>query len=761
MSRIKLDLNDFKHVSSDDKSTKLRHKAGHYLVLAHNALSPDAQKQLGALSKMSSEAQTSSQANEARDQKMAEGGETKVQYPAQADRTTDKPPVNTDPIPANVNTPKSISEALERLKHPMAKGGPVQANPKLQQSHKQPPMPKLADGTKQPLLSQEDYAKKIHGEDSYGGGQKITAPAPDDKSADAEIKDAEAIGEDEASKKPIVDEIKDESDALMAPKPAIPQGAMPAAMQEQPQNEIPSDRLQVQKLYNALVSSNVNDPNGVNTRPWAVFGPNGEPPKSFDANSWAQAEKQMEEQKADAAGASQQKTQQIQADNAVRQRAGLPPIEMPGANQPTPAPDMPPTVPQTDSMAQPAPAKDELGQSMEDSQGMLQEGMTNRLAGINQGAEAVGNLGEKQAAIRNMDEAAKQDAQLLYKKTYDNLEAERQNHMADIKNGYIDPDKYWSNHSKLAAGIGMILAGFNPTNSPNAAINFLKFQMEQNLQAQRENLGAKQNLLSANLRQFGNLRDAMDMTRLMQNDLMQSQLAEAAAKAQSPMAKAAALDAAGKLQMESAPQFQTFAMRRALTGMAGSGGPQSEAAYNHMLQYLRLLNPEQAKEMESHHVPGVGNASITVTPEVRSQLIAKQNLHDRAMDLLQFVNTHTTMNPMSADYKIGQQKALNLQQLWRDGVLSGVYKEGEQPLLDKVVNEKNPAGVLKSINSIPKLKELVQSNAAASNTLRTAYGLPKVQVATQNNQSPQAALNWAKANPQDPRAQQILKRLGQ
>lgn len=51
MSRIKLDLNSFKHIGSDKHSTTLEHKDGHRLTLAHNALSHESKSQLEALRK--------------------------------------------------------------------------------------------------------------------------------------------------------------------------------------------------------------------------------------------------------------------------------------------------------------------------------------------------------------------------------------------------------------------------------------------------------------------------------------------------------------------------------------------------------------------------------------------------------------------------------------------------------------------------------------------------------------------------------------
>ena len=87
------------------------------------------------------------------------------------------------------------------------------------------------------------------------------------------------------------------------------------------------------------------------------------------------------------------------------------------------------------------------------------------------------------------------------------------------------------------------------------------------------------------------------------------------------------------------------------------------------------------------------------------------------------------------------------------------------PLLDKVL-EANPAGVFKELNSVPKLKEMVNLNGMSKNMILKSYGIvpwnAQQQQAEhqQSNQNPaQAAMAWAKANPKDPRAAQILQRL--
>lgn len=391
-----------------------------------------------------------------------------------------------------------------------------------------------------------------------------------------------------------------------------------------------------------------------------------------------------------------------------------------------------------------APQGDGLAQGMDATAGMMQAGYNNQMKGIQDTASAQGKLGEAQAQLMQQNIEAQQHAQGAFKSQFDALEQERQAHMQDIKDGHIDPNKYWTgdkdgngSHSKIAAGIGMILAGFNPTNNPNAAINFLKSQMDMNLEAQKQNLGAKQNLLSANLRQFGNLKDATDMTRLMQADVMHNQLMQAAATAQTPMAKAAAEQAAGKLQMEYAPIQQQFAMRRAMMGLANNGAkgdPTDTKAAEQMISYARMTNPEMAKEMESRLIPGVGMAKLPIPNEARTEITAKQSLDHAAQDLMQYSKTHTNLIPGTAEYTYGEAKALAFQQKVREGLLGTVFRESEKPLLEKFVKD-NPAGAMKSLSTQPQLRSIIDSNNMSLNALKQSYGLPQ----TKTQSAPQFA----------------------
>lgn len=684
--RVALDFKQFKHVSSDGKTTKLKHQDGHFLVLSHKSLSHEAQKQLGALSKVTAENVSHSehsQSNANNERQMSNGGKV------------------VDKSQSNENAMLPESEARDKAVQYGKGEAPTRSASQVLQDA-------AANWWDAPQKKAEggDVEERVHAPDNYGKPEAI--------------RDISSVPDEAIADQPALDE----NEQLIDKSAAVP-------LQAAAQSQVSNDRVEVQKLYNSIVSGNPNNSaSQINTRPWAVFGPNGEPPKAFDANSWTQAEQMAEKLKSDATGVSQEKQGQIQADNEVRMRAGLPPMEVPaGAIQP-PQPKGN-IEPQASSMAQSMPEQqDSMQAGMGNQADLMQQGYQNEMAGVQGMAKAEGGLGQEQAKAYNTNIEAGNNAQLLFNERYKALEAERQAHMADIKNAHIDPDKYWNNHSKIAAGIGMILAGFNPSGTPNAAIQYLQHQMDQNIEAQKQNLNSQQNLLAANLRQFGNAKDAVDMTRLMQADIMQNALGKAAAEAKNPMAQQAALIAQGKLQKEYAPLQMQMAMRQAMTKIAQnpSGDPARDVATaNHMVSYFRASGMlDQAKEMESRIVPGVGVATIPVPEATRTQLVAHQQLDNAAKDLYKWASTHSTIVPGTAEYNVGAQKAQALQQMYRHGQLHTVYREGEQPLLDKVVNG-NPAGFLKYFSSLPKLKEVIEQNDRQANILKQSSGLRPAQ----------------------------------
>lgn len=359
-------------------------------------------------------------------------------------------------------------------------------------------------------------------------------------------------------------------------------------------------------------------------------------------------------------------------------------------------------------------------------------GFNEQMQGITKGAEAEAAAANAQAEDLRQGIEKQQEFAKSFQENYTSLNNERLAHLKDIEDGHIDPNKYWDNHSKLAAGIGMILAGFNMTDRPNAAIDFLKHQMDLNIKGQAANLESKQNLLRANLQQFGNLRDAASMTKVMQSDMLANKLKMEAAKATDPLVKARAMETAGKLEMASMPEFMNLSMRRALIQSAegGGNGPKNP---EQLLSILRVMNPPMAKEMESRYVPGVGFASVPIEAKSREEITSRESLQTQVRNLRDWAAKHSgefkLMNPTDVNY--GQALAKSVQDAYRRANGQGVFREAESNFVKGIVDDK-PTAFFNKFRTDPKYKALEDSNLIQLNAVKKMHGLPESQPSAYN-----------------------------
>lgn len=401
--------------------------------------------------------------------------------------------------------------------------------------------------------------------------------------------------------------------------------------------------------------------------------------------------------------------------DAIPSKEFIPPPE----SQATPAPEAPKQPPSdldAGPAQQPQPKEPEAPSAGAGIQGSY-----------DQMIQATKNIGKAQGAIAEGQRQALQEAQIakeqadapMREKANQYLQ-EMHNVAEDIKNGHIDPNKYLNDMGtagKIATGIGLILGGIGGglTGKDNPAQKFLDSQIDRSIAAQQAELGKKENLLSAYARQFGNIQQARDFTRLSMKDKIDQDIQKAALAQGTPMAMEQAKLHAAELQKDKA---LTSAKWGAINTIQHGGAP--ENSVNSALQSLDLVDPEAAKHLRGRMVPGVGMATIEVPSDVRSKILSQRQLDERAKDLLAFAKQHAgSLDPrVKAE---GQQKVLALQSLYREGTLGTVYKEGEQPLLDKIV--KDPTSFFNSYGNVPKLQELIRSNDARYGTLKQQYGI--------------------------------------
>jgi hypothetical protein len=343
--------------------------------------------------------------------------------------------------------------------------------------------------------------------------------------------------------------------------------------------------------------------------------------------------------------------------------------------------------------------------------------------GINEDAAVKGAQGVlDQNALQNNIEAQRA-AQASFQDASNDVNGELDGVIKDLQANHIDPNKYWTgdaqgngSHSKIAAGLGMILAGFNPTNRPNAAIEMLQHQMDRNLQGQVADMDRKKTLVGAYMQKYHNKRDAIDMARITQNAIMEHSLQQNAASLAGPQAKANADKALSVLQQQRAQWQMQLGLRQSLMNLAGAnGGPVNDAAIQHSLAYADMMHDPQAKEMRQRYFPGLGIAQTIPSEQQRADVLNHKNVLDLISKAQALANKRGTAT--SWDEIQGGKTLINeLQSAIRTGEHQGTYKEGDAGFLNDTIGS-NPAGFSAALTSSPKLKQLmsIYSNSYQNN----------------------------------------------
>lgn len=367
-----------------------------------------------------------------------------------------------------------------------------------------------------------------------------------------------------------------------------------------------------------------------------------------------------------------------------------------------------------------------------------------------------------QLSLQKQQEKLQQNAD-LYQGHINELDTHRQDLNKAIQDQKIDPNHYMNSMSTgkhIMTSIGLLLGGYSAgvSGGPNPALQKLNDNISRDIDAQKAELNKKENLLSSNMKQYGNLRDAEAVTRIQLSDIASNALAQNAAKMADPAAKARADQAIGQLNQKVAPIMSQLAMKRTIAQTASSG----QGDTGELIKQLRVMNPEMAKEMESRYVPTVGMAQIPLTAEVRNNILAKQQLSGALKELQDWSAKHSgSVDPATVNY--GATKAAEIQSMYRNAINGGVFKKGEQEFIDNIIDS-DPTKFFNSIRVAPKIKAVQETNDSQLNSLKRSVGLP-VQASAQEimaNLSPQqqSFLKWSKANPTRPEAQAVFKKLG-
>lgn len=196
--------------------------------------------------------------------------------------------------------------------------------------------------------------------------------------------------------------------------------------------------------------------------------------------------------------------------------------------------------------------------------------------------QATRNIGKIQQdaftqSANTQDKLAKDIANLdaQTKKIIAPINAELDNLAQGIKDYKIDPNRLWNNSSTgnkvlaaISIGLSGIGAGLQGPNAKNMAMETIYRSIDQDIEAQKMELGKKQTLFSDNLKRLGNAQSAEAMAKMQLITAAQAQISASGARANSAEAAQRMQLALSALQLEK----DKLAQKVGIFQMAQKGG---------------------------------------------------------------------------------------------------------------------------------------------------------------------------------------------
>lgn len=378
---------------------------------------------------------------------------------------------------------------------------------------------------------------------------------------------------------------------------------------------------------------------------------------------------------------------------------------------------------------------------------------------------------EQNAQAYGAEAQGMQDLHKKYEEIGNQIHQKYEDLSAQVEKGHIDPSQWWNNKStgsQIATAIGMMFAGagLGASGHPELASKAIDDAINRDIDAQKSDLSNKQSLLGKYMEMYNNLPQAEAAARLTMHAATEGLVNQHAAKLNSQNAPMVATLFAADNRKKGLQQVEGLAKSQALKGMydemngAGSGKPKSnsEASFVEDMNRKRLLLPDQGKVMESRYLPGVGVASREIPDKVREELITRKDLSEKIAELENFArkNSGTLFDRKIVNQ--GKALAANVQDAYRRGNQQGVFKPSEAEFVNKSINE-DPTAYFSKYRNIPGYQTARKLNEDTVKLYQKSYGVKPFQEEQSGNQN-QAAMEWLKANSNDPRAEAVRKKLG-
>lgn len=343
---------------------------------------------------------------------------------------------------------------------------------------------------------------------------------------------------------------------------------------------------------------------------------------------------------------------------------------------------------------------------------------------------------------------------------HQDLDAESLAWQHDLANQHITPKTYESmfgNESTLGK-IGMLFGiivgnGGAVQGKSNAVLDMMTKEINNDLEAQKASKANAQNFIKMNMerqlndqtiknmQKSGKLTEAQTSGALLENSIKANALAHnqtnwsaldsLAQKVklmsdndpQKPIAQNTLAMMYQRMTLENSSVNAQAAAASALANFGGSNSSGSnEAQFQQNNKMLRMSgNEAQAKDNEAKHFPGIpGKASKDLHPDQEEYLRSGTQFDSQLRDFIKWTKKHSgDINP--SDMREGQAMAAELQGAYRQATHGGVFKEGEQNFISKLIDD-DPTKFFNKIRVLPSLNALKNTSSAKLNGYAKSLG---------------------------------------
>lgn len=309
----------------------------------------------------------------------------------------------------------------------------------------------------------------------------------------------------------------------------------------------------------------------------------------------------------------------------------------------------------------------------------------------------------------------------------------------DLQNGHIKPETYSGLFAKkdflgkMGSLFGIMLSGVGSglSGQPNAVMEMMNKEIDRDLDAQKQSKSNAMNYYKANLERMKTLAGlglteqeiklraieaakAQTQLALTQHfsHLLMGQTPETAAKGQALLGNVIAPAVSNDIQQTAAQQDQREAAFK----------QQNEVLRNAEMAGVLPGGSAKAASNEAHHYPGIsGVSSAPISEGDRNYLDTGINFDKQLNNFIQWTKSHSgSLDPK--DIITGRAKAAELSGAYRQATNGGVYKEGEQNFISKLIDE-DPTKFFNEIRVLPSLLAISEGNKSRINNRLSARGL--------------------------------------